>query len=247
MKETNLYDPNKLPPSLARAALTDADWRFLRVVHLGGGYVLRRQATLLGLGRSAITTYRRLQDLVRLGFLTTAHEAALPRGTHFYKLTARALAHLDDRDSHIRRRHTERTILYKLLRLQFVAEQTHAGRLQIALDPPTQQQYFLTQGFAIEVVPPLEAARSAVVGVDAEHLYLFPIDRKHQRARTQLLAWLDTYAAALASGGPTLRLIVVVPDAIRERVYRRVITKQARAHTATLGVLRVAWWPFQIR
>ena len=47
MKETNLYDPNKLPPLLARAALTEADWRFLRIVHLAGGYALGRQAVRL--------------------------------------------------------------------------------------------------------------------------------------------------------------------------------------------------------
>ena len=31
MKETNLHDHNILPPALARAVLTEADWRFLPI------------------------------------------------------------------------------------------------------------------------------------------------------------------------------------------------------------------------
>lgn len=72
MKETSLHDHNILPLSLARAALTDADWRFLRIVHLAGGYAVGRQAVALGLRPSRTATYERLRTLQQLGFLAPA-------------------------------------------------------------------------------------------------------------------------------------------------------------------------------
>src|SRR5713226_2735071 len=78
MKETNRHNQEILPLSLARAALTDADWRFLRIVPLAGGYVMRRQAMQLGLRGGLTTTYERPQDRVRLEFLESVDLFANP-------------------------------------------------------------------------------------------------------------------------------------------------------------------------
>lgn len=243
MNETNWPDCSQLPVSLARAALSDSDWRFLRIVHLAGGYVMRRQATGLGLGRSRTVTQQRLQDLVRLGFLAPVSLGTDPRRPHAYKLTARALTGLGDPNSHIRRRHTEPTILHKLLRLEFIAEQQRAGRVRLALSSEKKRAWFETQGFAPDLLPRNDDWPE-IIGQDAERLYIYHIDQFHRQAQTQLRQVLQTYAQALASGGPGLKLIVVVATAAREQVYRYLIATLSRMYAAEIGVLRVEWWPF---
>ena len=242
MNGTNLQDHSKLPLALARAALTEADWRFLRIVHLAGGYVLGRQAVVLGLRPSRTATYQRLRALQRLGFL-----ASVPLGflsPPIYKLTARALGILGDRDAHVRRAHAPRTILYKLLRLQFISEQHRSGHVRLALSAEKQRAFFETHGFAVESLPRTGIGGHALIGQDAEHLYVYHIDRFHDRARRQLRELLAAYRDVLASDGCGVRLIVVVPTAEREHVYRFLVSALARRGGPAIGVRRVGWWPF---
>ena len=250
MKETNLYDQDKLPPALARAALTEADWRFLRIVHLAGGYALREQVVALRLRGSADTTYRRLRKLGQLGFLESVDLFANPCTPRIYKLTARALRCLGDRHSHIRRAHSERTVLYKLLRLQFICEQQKAARATLALSAEKKRTLFIESGFCLDLLPSLTVSGAIrqdldeLIGYEDSRLSIYYIDRFYGRAKAQLTRLLDRYRHVIASGGQGLQFALVVPNVDRARVYRYVLAALAQPPASEVRIYRVAWWPF---